>query len=165
MEQTTVDETIDTGDTRQAEIAVGIVQDILAGCGAEAEVNYTQRERDIQIDVTGEDLGPVIGRKATTLDAIQLLAYLISSKAVDPDDRRRVTVDVDEYRAARDEELVEIADQAVETALDTGEPVELAPMSSNDRRVIHHHLADADGVMTESTGEGISRRVVVSPDA
>ncbi len=152
-----------SGETRQAEVALGVVQDILSGCGAEADVTYTQDDEDIAIDVSGENLGQIIGRRAQTLDSIQLLAYLVSSKAVGPDDRRRVTVDVDEYRAAREEELYEIADEAAREALEGGVSVELAPMSANERRVIHRRLADRDAVETESTGEGVGRRVVVIP--
>lgn len=163
MENSIVENEVQAGDSPQAKVAVGIVQDILAGCGADADVNLTESERDIEIDVSGENLGPIIGRKAQTLDAIQLLAYLISSKAVDPDARRRVTVDVDEYRAAREEELFDTADAAAAEALETGVSVELEPMSSNDRRVVHHRLADHEAVETESSGEGISRRVVVIP--
>ncbi len=158
-----VDNDVTAGESRQARVAVGIVQDILAGCGAEAEVSCSEAESDIEIDVTGENLGPIIGRKAQTLDAIQLLAYLISSKAVDPDDRRRVTVDVDEYRVAREAELNEIAEEAAREAVADDRSVELAPMSPNDRRVVHQRLADHEDVETESTGEGISRRVVVIP--
>ena len=163
MENSIVENEVTADESRQAQVAVGIVQDILAGCGADADVNCTEEGRDIAIDVSGENLGPIIGRKAQTLDAIQLLAYLISSKAVDPDERRRVTVDVDEYRAAREEELFETADEAAREALETGEYVELAPMSANDRRVVHHRLAEHGEVETESTGEGMSRRVVVIP--
>jgi spoIIIJ-associated protein len=163
MENSTVENQKTADGGRQAQIAVGIVQDILAGCGADADVSLNEDERDIAIDVSGENLGQIIGRRAQTLDAIQLLAYLISSKAVDPDERRRVTVDVDEYRAAREEELFEIADEAARNAIETDTEVELAPMSANERRVVHRRLADNDSVDTESTGEGPSRRVVVMP--
>lgn len=163
MENSTVENQQSTDGGRQAQIAVGIVQDILAGCGADADVALNEDERDIAIDVSGENLGQIIGRRAQTLDAIQLLAYLISSKAVDPDERRRVTVDVDEYRAAREEELFEIADEAAREAVETDAEVELVPMSANERRVVHRRLADNDAVDTESTGEGPSRRVVVMP--
>ncbi|MBJ7348052.1 MAG: KH domain-containing protein [Thermoleophilaceae bacterium] len=166
MEQSAVEkDVVKNDDTSQAEIAIGVVQDILAGCGAEAEVSFTQDEREIQIDVSGENLGPVIGRKAATLDSIQLLAYLISVKSVPSGERRRVIVDVDEYRAGREEELLDAADKAVEEIKETGNSLELAPMSSNDRRVIHNYLAENDEVETESTGDGDNRRVVISPAA
>lgn len=150
-------------DTRQAEVAASIVRDILGGAGLEAEVSYSQEEEDINIDVTGDDLGFAIGRRAQTLDAIQLIAYLVSAKAVDPDDRRRVSVDIDEYRAAREEELFDLADRAVRDALATSQAVELKPMTSNERRSLHHYLLDNGDVDTHSVGEDPDRRIVVTP--
>lgn len=154
---------ISSDDTRQAEVATGVVRDILAGAGLEAEVQFSQEDEDINIDVTGDDLGFAIGRRAQTLDAIQLIAYLISAKAVDPDERRRVSVDIDEYRAAREEELFDLADRAVRDALASGQPVELKPMTSNERRSVHHYLLDNGDVDTHSVGEDPDRRIVVSP--
>lgn len=154
---------ISSDDTRQAEVATGVVRDILAGAGLDADVQFSQEDDDINIDVTGEDLGFAIGRRAQTLDAIQLIAYLISAKAVDPDERRRVSVDIDEYRAAREEELFDLADRAVRDALSSGQPVELKPMTSNERRSVHHYLLDNGDVDTHSVGEDPDRRIVVSP--
>lgn len=150
-------------DTRQAEVATDVVRDILAGAGLAADVQFSQEDEDINIDVTGDDLGFAIGRRAQTLDAIQLIAYLISAKAVDPDERRRVSVDIDEYRAAREEELFDLADRAARDALASGQPVELKPMTSNERRSVHHYLLDNGDVDTHSVGEDPDRRIVVSP--
>lgn len=162
----TIEETernISPDDTRQAEVATDIVSDILAGAGLEAEVEYSQEGEDILIDVSGDDLGFAIGRRAQTLDAIQLIAYLVSAKAVDPDERRRVSVDIDEYRAAREEELFDLADRAVRDAISSGQPVELKPMTSNERRSVHHYLLDNGDVDTHSVGEDPDRRIVVTP--
>lgn len=155
--------TTSTDDTRQADVAVGIVTDILAGAGLDADVAYTQEGDDINIEVTGDDLGFAIGRRAQTLDAIQLIAYLVSSKTVDIDDRRRVSVDIDEYRAAREEELFDLADRAVRDAISSGQSVELKPMTSNERRSVHHYLLDNGDVETHSVGEDPDRRIVVTP--
>jgi spoIIIJ-associated protein len=154
---------VSTDDIRQAEVAVGVVRDILSGAGLEAEVSYSQDEEDINIDVSGDDLGFAIGRRAQTLDAIQLISYLVSAKAVDPDERRRVSVDIDEYRAAREEELFDLADRAVRDALSSGQSVELKPMTSNERRSVHHYLMDNGDVDTHSVGEDPERRIVVTP--
>lgn len=154
---------ISPDDTRQAEVATDIVSDILAGAGLVAEVEYSQEGEDILIDVSGDDLGFAIGRRAQTLDAIQLIAYLVSAKAVDPDERRRVSVDIDEYRAAREEELFDLADRAVRDAISSGQAVELKPMTSNERRSVHHYLLDNGDVDTHSVGEDPDRRIVVTP--
>lgn len=150
-------------DTQQAAVAVGVVRDVLAGAGLAAEVDFNQSPDDISIDVTGDDLGFAIGRRAQTLDAIQLIAYLVSSKVVDPDERRRVSVDIDEYRASREEELFESADRAVRDAISSGQPVELKPMTSNERRSVHQYLLDNGDVDTHSVGDDPDRRIVVTP--
>jgi spoIIIJ-associated protein len=163
MTESEATNTLSADDTRQADVAVGIVRDILSGAGLPAEVSFSQEDEDINIEVTGEDLGFAIGRRAQTLDAIQLIAYLVSSKAVDPDERRRVSVDIDQYRAAREEELFDLADRAVGDALSSGQPVELKPMTSNERRSVHHYLIDNGDVDTHSVGEDPDRRIVVTP--
>lgn len=150
-------------DFRQAEVATAIVSDIIAGTGLDASVSYSQEGREILIDVTGDDLGFAIGRRAQTLDAIQLLAYLISCKAVDPEERRRVSVDIDEYRAAREEELFDLADRAVRDALSSGQTVEMKAMTSNERRAVHQYLVENSEVDTHSIGEEPDRRIVVTP--
>lgn len=155
--------TVSADDVRQAEVATQIVKDILAGAGLAADVVFSQEDDDISIDVTGDDLGFAIGRRAQTLDAIQLIAYLVSSKAVDPDERRRVSVDIDEYRAARDEELFDLADRAVRDAIASGQAVDLKPMTSNERRSVHHYLLDNGDVETHSVGDDPDRRIVVTP--
>lgn len=152
-------------DFRQAEVATSIVSEIIAGTGLDANVSYTQEGREILIDVTGDDLGFAIGRRAQTLDAIQLLAYLISCKAVDPEERRRVSVDIDEYRATREEELFDLADRAVRDALSSDQTVELKPMTSNERRAVHQYLVDNPEVDTHSVGEEPDRRIVVTPSS
>lgn len=164
MSEVETERNIDENDTRQAEVATDIVSDILAGAGLAAEVEYSQEGDDILIDVSGDDLGFAIGRRAQTLDAIQLIAYLVSAKAVDPDERRRVSVDIDEYRAAREEELFDLADRAVRDALSSGQAVELKPMTSNERRSVHHYLLDNGDVDTHSVGEDPDRRIVVTPN-
>ncbi|MFY9264300.1 MAG: R3H domain-containing nucleic acid-binding protein [Solirubrobacterales bacterium] len=150
-------------DTRQAELATSIVTDIIAGAGLDAEISFSQEGRDILIDVAGDDLGFAIGRRAQTLDAIQLIAYLVSAKAVDPEERRRVSVDIDEYRSAREEEIFDLADRAVRDAISSGQPVELKPMTSNERRAVHQYLIENAEIDTHSVGEDPDRRVVVTP--
>lgn len=163
MNETITEKPLDAGDTRQAEIAADIVSEIIAAAGLEAQVNFTQQDREIMIDVTGDELGFVIGRRAQTLDAIQLLAYMISTRSVDQEERRRVVVDIDEYRAAREEELFDMADRAVRDAVSSGEALEMKPMTSNERRAVHNYLVDNDEVDTHSVGEDPDRRIVVTP--
>lgn len=165
MSQDEAGKVIASEENRQSEVAVDVVREILASAGLRADVACTQDENQITIDVTGEDLGFAIGRRAQTLDAIQLIAYLVSGRAVDADGRRRVEVDIDGYRASREEELFDQADRAVRDALSLGQSVELKPMSSNERRSVHQYLLDNGEIETHSVGEEPDRRIVVTPTA
>ena len=147
--------------TIQADLAREVVSKIVAGCGREAKVTCEQTEDAIRIDVTGEDLAILIGRRAATLDAIQLLAFLISSNEVEGD-WQRVVVDVDSYRARREVELFAAADRALGEVLSGSGQVELEPMTAQERRAVHNHLAEESGIETHSIGDDTDRRIVIS---
>jgi len=147
----------------QAEQAVSVVEDIVSSCGCDATVGFTESDAEISVSVNGEDLGILIGRRAATLDAIQLLTFMISSKEADEDERKRVTVDVDGYRERRNEELFAQADRANSEAQSSGKPVELEPMTSQERRAVHNYLAEQSGIDTHSVGDDPERRIVVTP--
>ena len=119
-------------------------------------------EDDIQASIYGGDPGKIIGRGGRTLAALEYLTNAVVN--LDESERRgRITVDVGGYKARRDERLRKIARQAAAHARKTGFAVELDPMSAAERRIIHVTLADDPHVISESDGEGRSRRVVVKP--
>lgn len=117
----------------------------------------------ITVAIEGEDLGQVIGRHGQTLDALQHLAY--RAAALEEDGRRRVEVDAGGWRERRAEELREIADEAADKAIETGDRVPLPPMSASERRVVHEYLRDREDVDTTSEGREPERRLVVEPFA
>ena len=148
-----------------------VLEQVVAACGVEAEVKLSETDDAIRVDVAGDDAGRLIGRRAQTLDAIQLLAYLISSggEKVDaegserPRRPKRVIIDIDGYRAEREQELIGEADRVAQQVLSSGEPAELEPMTSQERRAVHTHLLTINGVETHSEGEDPDRRIVISP--
>jgi spoIIIJ-associated protein len=115
----------------------------------------------VRVAIDGPDLGQVIGRHGNTLDAIQHIAYRACS--VTDEDRRRVEIDAGGWRERRAEELEEIADNAADEAIETGEKVSLPPMSSSERRVVHEYLRDREDVDTSSEGREPDRYLVVEP--
>ena len=115
----------------------------------------------ITVDIDGEDLGRVIGRQGQTLDAIQHLAYRAAS--LEQDDRRRVEVDAGGWRERRSLELIEIADDAADRAVESGESVSLPPMSASERRTVHEYLREREDVDTSSEGREPERHLVVEP--
>jgi spoIIIJ-associated protein len=146
-----------------AERVRAIIERVLDELDLEAEVEVEEDDEEIRAEVEGDDeeLGLLIGRRGQTIDALQLICYRAAYRG--RQDRKRVTVDAAGYRRRRAETLERIAEQAAERATRTGRPVDLEPMSSNERRVVHHHLAERAGIETYSEGDEPERFVVVAP--
>lgn len=127
----------------------------------DGEVVVSEDEDEIRASVEGEDVGLLIGRHGQTIDAVQLLCYQIAFRG--RQERKRVTVDAAGYRVRQSESLRRSADMAAEDALRERRAVELEPMGSNERRVVHEHLRDRPEVETYSEGDEPNRFVVVAP--
>lgn len=145
-----------------ADTGVAVIREITAALGLEAGVEeYEGDEGELILDIIGDDLGLLIGRHGRTLDALQVLVSAITNRRLDQ--RYPLVVDVSGYRHRRRIKLEEIAKRAAERASRQHRPVELRPMTSFERRVIHMVLRDDRRVTTESTGEEPRRMVVVHP--
>ena len=112
------------------------------------------------IDVSGEDLGMLIGRRGESLMAFQYVVNLVMTRRYPG--RGSVTVDVEHYRHRREEQVVSLAERMAERVRETGEPITLEPMSAAERRLVHLALVEDPELETNSTGEGESRKVVIS---
>lgn len=110
-------------------------------------------------DEEKEALGALIGRKGERLSALQHLVNLMLSRKMGT--WTRVLVDVEDYRGRRERQLVEVATRAADRVSDTGQMLQLEPMSALERRWVHLALRDRDGITTQSIGEEPMRRVVV----
>ena len=115
----------------------------------------------IHLDVAGDDVGLIIGRRGETLASLQFLLNACLSKLLPRD--TRVIVDVEHYRDRREESLRAIALRAADRAVRERRAITLQPMPPNERRIVHLTLQTHRYVSTESEGEGEERRVVVSP--
>ena len=136
---------------------------IADGLAVRCRVDITEDEETVTGTFAGDDLGLLIGRHGQTIDAIQYLASAVVYRTYG-DDRKGVVVDASGYRARRRETLEALAVRSAEHAKSTGEPVELEPMSSVERRIVHVRLQDEPGVSTRSEGEEPYRYVIVDPD-
>ncbi len=115
----------------------------------------------VMVDIRGNDLGVLIGRRAEILNALQYIVNLIVSKQVAH--WVQIVVDVEGYRARRDRQLRQMARRMADQALKTGRRQVLEPMSAAERRVIHMELRDHPQVMTQSIGEEPARKVTIAP--
>jgi spoIIIJ-associated protein len=145
-----------------AEAARSNVEKLLAHMGIRATVTVrTANAESIVVDVSGRDLGMLIGWRGETLRALQTITNLIVSRQIGPD--RRVIVDVERYRQRREHTVREIAFRAARQVKATGDPITLDAMQAFERRAIHLALEDDPDVSTSSIGEEPERRVVVGP--
>lgn len=149
------------GDSDAAARVRRMLEEIVDAVGVDAEIEVTEDAEGIQANLDGEDLGLLIGRHGQTIDAIQHLAYRIAYRG--EEDRKRVTVDAAGYRERRAVLLQQDADEAVDEALRTGEPVALDAMNAVERRVVHEYLRDREGIETYSEGTEPDRHLVVAP--
>ena len=117
-------------------------------------------EGNVRVNMEGDTLGILIGRRGETLDALQYLTSLQVNKG--QDDYTRVTLDTEGYRARREEALVRLANRMANRAQKTGRKVSLEPMNPYERRILHSALQDHPAVTTHSEGEEPNRHVVIT---
>jgi spoIIIJ-associated protein len=142
-----------------AEVAQEFVDGLLSVMGLEAEVKSSVEGDSAFIDVAGDSLGVLIGRRGQTLDALQELARTAVQRRLRS--RVRLLVDVEGYRARRRTSLAEYAKQIAERAKQRGTEIELEPMNSFERKIVHDAVAEVDGATSFSEGEEPTRKVVV----
>ncbi|MBR5536087.1 MAG: KH domain-containing protein, partial [Clostridia bacterium] len=133
---------------------------VLSKMGIEASLDVKETEGNLDIEISGDMMGVVIGRRGDTLDALQYLTSLVYNK--DRDDYVRVNLDTENYRAKREETLVNLAKKIAGTVSRTGRSITLEPMNPNERRIIHSTLQSYDYINTYSIGEDPNRKIVVS---
>ena len=139
-----------------------LVEEVLDELDLEGEVEVREDSDRIEAVVDGDDdYGLLIGKRGQTIDALQLLCYQAAFRGLR--ERKRVVLDAAGYRERRKETLTARADRAAEQALRGKRPVEMDPMSAQERRVVHEYLRDRAGVETYSEGDEPRRCVVVAP--
>ncbi|MEO9256331.1 MAG: R3H domain-containing nucleic acid-binding protein, partial [Tepidiformaceae bacterium] len=112
------------------------------------------------IDIKGDDLGLLIGRRGDTLLSLQYLVNLILARRYPG--KGGVTIDVEHYRHRREEQVVSLAKRMADRVRETGSPITLEPMSASERRIVHLTFAEDPDLETNSVGEGENRKVVIS---
>ena len=152
------------------EVSVGedmsfdFVNTLISNIGLNAEATlYTVEDGTRRITITGDDASTLIGHHGDTLDALQYLANLASAKknANGERDKSRVTIDIEGYRAKREETLRALARRMAAKALRNKRSVMLEPMSAYERRIIHSEVQNIEGVSTNSVGSDNNRKIVI----
>ena len=151
------------------ETAVGILEHLLELMSVDASIRVRAPETPgdglglvrAVLDVSGEDLGILIGRRGDTLSSLQFLVNLIVSRKLKA--RTAFGIDVEGYRRRREESLMGLALRMADRVKSTGQSITLEPMPPNERRIVHLTLAKDPNVITVSIGEGESRKVAITP--
>ncbi|OUQ28122.1 hypothetical protein B5E77_04785 [Lachnoclostridium sp. An131] len=138
------------------------LEKVFAAMDMKVQITITQKpeEHEVSIDLEGDDMGVLIGKRGQTLDSLQYLTSLVVNKG--SDDYIRVKVDTENYRERRRATLENLARNIAQKVKRTRKPVSLEPMNPYERRVIHSALQNDKFVCTHSEGEEPYRHVVVS---
>lgn len=137
-----------------------LLEKVAASLDLEASINIRDRGDDVVADLVGDDLGLFIGRHGSTLDAVQYLANIMVFRGIE--DRKRIIIDAEDYRDRREEVLRSLADRAASEVMKGKLEYEMKPMSAAERRIVHIHLQERDGIETSSDGREPFRRVIIS---
>ncbi len=126
----------------------------------EVTITSTDIEKGVKLDIEGEGMGAVIGRRGETLDAIQCLASLYCNQE-EEGEFKRVVLDTSGYREKREKTLQALAAKTARQALRSGRNQSLEPMNPYERRIIHSAVQEIDGVTSWSVSDGKNRRVII----
>lgn len=156
-------EDFDIENSAKVQTAKKYLTDVLHALGLENfEINAIRREGNIVLDITGEKLGVVIGRRGETLDSLQYLTILASNRT--EESYCRISIDCNGYRDKRRETLESLAKRTSAKVIKQGRKIALEPMNPYERRIIHSCVAEIEGVSSHSTGVEPYRKVVIYAD-
>ena len=151
-----------------ANVGRQVLGELLERMGLEAQVNVHRAEDDDEgeephwmLNVTGDRINRLIGRRGETLSCLQHIVRLICSRRLER--RANIIVDVAGYKTGRSNRLRGLAQRMAKQAVQQGRTITLEPMHANERRIIHLTLRGRQDVMTRSVGEGRARKVTIVP--
>jgi len=149
------------------EVGKEVLAQLLEKMGINADITIQRQESrnnegvSWMLDINGRDLRLLIGRRGETLNALQYITRLITSRKLQR--RANIVVDAGEYKLKRSYRLRQLAKRMAEQAIKQGRTMTLEPMPANERRLIHMELRNHEKVITKSVGDGKSRKVTIIP--
>jgi spoIIIJ-associated protein len=151
-------------DVSEADSAAAFLSGLATAFGYDSTTETVNGEGgDVEVRLQGAELGPLIGPRGQTLQAVQELTRLVA-QPYGRERQGRLHVDIGGYRERRREALARFTTQVADEVRSTGQSRMLEPMSAPDRKVVHDTAASLDGVTSRSEGEDPQRRVVLDPD-
>ena len=159
VNETYVQEKESLGDP--ADDAKKFLSDIFNAMDLDVAIDAKMEEQSVSIDLSGENMGIVIGKRGDTLDSLQYLTSLVVNQR--SDDYIKVSIDTENYREKRAEALLALSTRLADKVTKTGKKFTLEPMNPYERRIIHSNLQDSETVTTYSVGSEPYRKVVIAP--
>ncbi len=135
--------------------------ELFESMGVKLEMTVTHEENMLNIDLVGDDMGIVIGKRGDTLDSLQYLTSLVVNSYTE--EYIKVTLDAENYRQKRHDSLIALSDRLAAKVAKTGRKHTLEPMNPYERRIIHSNLQANEKVTTFSVGDEPYRKVVIAP--
>lgn len=156
-------EDFDVNGSLKVKMAIEYLTDVLHALGLETfEITPVKRDGNVVLNITGEKLGIVIGKRGETLDSLQYLTILASNRS--EESYCRISLDCNDYRDKRRETLEALAKKTSAKVIKQGRKIALEPMNPYERRIIHSCVAEIEGVSSRSTGTEPYRKVVIYAD-
>ena len=150
-----------TYEPSKADVAEEYIKQILTKMDVNNSLKTSEIEGGALIEIEGDGVGTVIGRRGETLDALQYLASMVCNKS--DKEYYRISIDSCGYREKRKETLEELAVKIAKSVLKNGRSSALEPMNPYERRIIHFAVSTVEGVSSRSIGEEPFRKVIISP--
>lgn len=144
-------------------LARQFLEEILDDMSIECEIHVENTKDLLKVNLVGNDMGILIGRRGETLDSLQYLLSLVINKEHKDLRYKRVILDTENYRKKREETLIRLANKLANKVKKTGKNVILEPMNPYERRVIHSALQGNKNISTRSEGDEPYRKVVILP--
>ena len=136
------------------------LNDVFFGMGLKVDIDIQTSEKLMKIDLSGDNMGIIIGKRGDTLDALEHLTSLCVNRG--DGEYVKVVLDTENYREKRHSTLIKLANNLARSVVKTHRKVTLEPMNSNERRIIHSTLQANPDVDTYSVGEEPNRRIVIA---
>lgn len=143
-----------------SDTARNFLSDVIEGMGVYAEIEVFEEDNNVYMELKGDDIGILIGRRGETLDALQYLISLVVNR--NSNTYKRVVLDTENYRKKREETLVKLARRLANRVIKYGKTITLEPMNPYERRIIHSSLQNNKKIRTYSIGDEPNRKVVIS---
>lgn len=142
-----------------------ILENILGLLALEGSFEVVENPEEVSVTIETTDPGRLIGFRGETLDSLQLIVNLILSRQLGDEEKyKRVVIDVEGWRKNKESDLQRRAEDWAKQVLESGKEIELEPMPSWQRRIIHMVISETEGVQSESIGEGRDRHLVIRPE-